>query len=112
MAATQPTAMRSTATAAERRDDATVGSARQTRLVLVGGIAIAVFVLFWVGLMALAASLSDVGYAVPLAMGAAVGVLAGVFWAGWYAFVIFSHHEHHELAAARQRRMERSDGAH
>jgi hypothetical protein len=56
-------------------------------------VAIPLFVAIWVGLIALAASISHFGYEGPMAMGAGVGVLAGVFWAGWYAFVEYSQHE-------------------
>jgi membrane protein implicated in regulation of membrane protease activity len=62
------------------------------------------FVIIWVGLIALAVSMSGVGYAAPLAMGAAVGVLAGVFWGAWYAFVAFSHQEDKEFELARTSR--------
>jgi len=32
---------------------------------------------------------------------AGVGVLAGLFWASWYGFVAFSHHEEAERRATR-----------
>ena len=33
--------------------------------------------------------------------GAGVGVLAGVFWGGWYGFVAYSRHEEAERRARR-----------
>ena len=64
-------------------------------------VALPVFVALWVGLIALAVTLSDVGYAAPLAMGAGVGLLAGLFWAAWFGFVAFSHHEESERRSSR-----------
>ena len=51
-------------------------------------VAVPVMVVFWVGLVALAVSFSGAGYAAPLAMGAGVGVLAGVFWGAWAGFTM------------------------
>jgi hypothetical protein len=59
-------------------------------------IAIALMVGVWVGAIALAATLAGVGYGAPLLMGAAVGVLAGVFWGSWYAFVAYAEREERE----------------
>ncbi len=59
-------------------------------------IAIPVLVALWIGLIALAVTFSDVGYAAPIAMGAGVGVLAGLFWAAWYGFVAFARNEEAE----------------
>jgi hypothetical protein len=71
------------------------------RTVRVALIAIPLFVAFWVGLVALAISFTTVGYGPALAMAAGVGVLAGLFWASWYGFVAFSHHEEAERRATR-----------
>jgi hypothetical protein len=51
-------------------------------------VAVPVMVVFWIGLMALAASLAGVGYLWPIAMGAGIGVLAGVFWGAWAGFAL------------------------
>jgi fatty acid desaturase len=104
MAATQPAAI-------VRRADATSEAATapqkaadtpfDRRVVRVVCIAIPLFVAFWAGLVALAVAISGVGYAAPLAMGAGVGALAGVFWSAWYAFVSFSHREEAERRGRR-----------
>src|SRR5262245_492536 len=59
-------------------------------------IAVPLFVAIWAGLIALAARLAHFGFEGPVAMGAGVGVLAGIFWASWYAFVSYSQHEEDE----------------
>jgi hypothetical protein len=51
-------------------------------------VAIPVMVVFWMGLIALAVSFTSAGYAAPLAMGAGIGVLAGVFWGAWAGFTM------------------------
>lgn len=84
---------------AHRDDDAEI--AKQTFRVAL--IAIPLFVAIWVGLVALAISFTNVGYGPPLAMAAGVGVLAGLFWAGWYGFVAFSHREESERRATVHR---------
>jgi hypothetical protein len=61
------------------------------RLVLALAVAIPLLVLLWVGIVALAISLTGAGYAAPLAMGAGVGVLAGVFWGTFYCFATEKH---------------------
>lgn len=71
------------------------------RTIRVAVISIPLFVAFWVGVVALAISFTSVGYGPPLAMAAGVGVLAGLFWASWYGFVAFSHHEETERRARR-----------
>jgi hypothetical protein len=71
------------------------------RALRVAVIAIPLFIAFWVGLVALAISFTTVGYGAPLAMAAGVGVLAGLFWAGWYGFVAYAHHEDTERRAHR-----------
>ncbi len=71
------------------------------RTIRVAAITIPLFVAVWVGIVALAISFSDVGYGPALGMAAGVGVLAGVFWASWYAFVAFAHHEEAERRAHR-----------
>src|SRR5262245_8678531 len=68
-------------------------------------IAVPVMIVFWVGLIALAVSFTGVGYAAPLAMGAGIGVLAGVFWGAWAGFTMampaLDEHEHEALTALR-----------
>ena len=78
-------------------DDASLGR----RIVVVTCVAIPIFVAFWVGIIALAVSFTNAGFAAPLAMGAGVGVLAGGFWGGWYGFVAYSRHEEAERRARR-----------
>jgi hypothetical protein len=51
-------------------------------------VAVPVMVVFWVGLVALAVSFTSAGYAAPLAMGAGIGVLAGLFWGAWAGFTM------------------------
>ena len=69
------------------------GSERQLvrRMLVSMCIAIPLLVAFWVGLIAIAVSFADIGYGPPLAMGAGVGVLAGVFWGTWMGFVSYSN---------------------
>ena len=56
-------------------------------------VAIPICVGIWVGLVALALAISDTsqGFAVPLAVAAGVGVVAGVFFGGWAGFLAKSH---------------------
>jgi hypothetical protein len=56
-------------------------------------IAIPVFMVVWAGLIALAAHLANFAVEGPLLMGVGVGALAGIFWAGWYAFVSYARAE-------------------
>jgi hypothetical protein len=67
-------------------------------------VAVPVMVVFWVGLVALAVSFSGAGYAAPLAMGAGVGVLAGVFWGAWAGFTMampeLDEYEHETISAS------------
>ena len=77
-------------------DVSTVGAVdaeqRMVRHMLIStAVAIPILVAFWVGVVALAVSYSDAGFAAPLLMGGAVGVLAGVFWGTWMGFVSYSH---------------------
>jgi hypothetical protein len=53
-------------------------------------VAIPLFVAVGVGLMAIATAISSSGYGPPLAMGAGFGVLAGIFFGTWAAFVFHS----------------------
>jgi hypothetical protein len=86
---------------------------RSDHLVRVLLIAIPAFVAFWVGVVALAVSFTNTAYVPALAMAAGVGVLAGVFWAGWYAFVDFSRREESERrdALAAEHRAPAARGA-
>ena len=70
------------------------------RLALVFVVAIPFFVAFWVGVVALAVSFTGTAYGPVLAMAAAVGVLAGLFWGAWYAFLAYSRQEDAERKAA------------
>lgn len=59
-------------------------------------IAVPLFVALWVGVIALAADIAHFSFEAPLAMAAGIGVLAGVFWAAWYAFVSYARAEEAE----------------
>jgi len=62
-------------------------------------IAVPMLVGLWVGLMAIAVSMEGIGYEAPLEMGAAIGVLAGLFFGTWLGFVWFSQkvdQDHHD----------------
>ena len=62
-------------------------------------------VAFWVGIVALAVSFTDVGFGTPILMGVAVGVLAGVFWGTWAGFVFYSHAQEAERRFNSNRRV-------
>jgi hypothetical protein len=66
-------------------------------------IAIPLLVAFWMGLVAIAISFTDIGYGPPLAMAAGVGTLAGVFWGTWMGFVSYSNSMEAERHADRLR---------
>jgi hypothetical protein len=101
MAATHSSAS-SASSAVERRDEEPARAQPTTRVGLVIAVAAASLVV-WIGLVALAATLSDTGYAVAIGMGAGVGLLAALFWGCWYVFVMYSHHEEAERRAQRAR---------
>jgi hypothetical protein len=64
-------------------------------------VTVPLMVALWVGLVALAVSFTTSRYAGPIAMAAAVGVLAGIFWGTWLGFVLDSLDEEHARAATR-----------
>jgi hypothetical protein len=50
--------------------------------------AIPICVAIWIGIMSIALALADTGsYAVALPVAAGIGVIAGVFFGGWAAFL-------------------------
>jgi hypothetical protein len=73
------------------------------RMIVSTLIAIPLLVGFWIGLVAIAISFTDIGYGPPLAMAAGVGVLAGVFWGTWMGFVSYSNSMEAERHADRLR---------
>ena len=54
-------------------------------------IAIPICVVIWVGLVWLAISDKNEALGSPLAIGAVIGVIAGVFFGGWAGFLAKSH---------------------
>jgi len=84
--------------------DAIESERRMVRHMIVSTlIAIPLLIAFWVGLVALAVSLTDIGYGPPLAMAAGVGTLAGIFWGTWMGFVSYSNSMEAERHADRLR---------
>jgi hypothetical protein len=61
------------------------------RIFVAVAVAIPVSILFWMGVLWLSVGLSGATVAGALVMGAAVGVLAGIFWGAWAGFAFFSH---------------------
>jgi hypothetical protein len=64
-------------------------------------VTVPLMVVFWVGLVALAVSFTTTRYGAPIAMAAAVGVLAGAFWGTWLGFVLDSLDEERDRAHTR-----------
>jgi hypothetical protein len=84
--------------------DAVDAERRMVRHMIVSTlIAIPVLIGFWMGLVALAVSFTDIGYGPPLAMAAGVGTLAGIFWGTWMGFVSYSNSMEAERHADRLR---------
>jgi hypothetical protein len=84
--------------------DAIESERRMVRHMIVSTlIAIPVLIAFWMGLVALAVSFTDIGYGPPLAMAAGVGTLAGIFWGTWMGFVSYSNSMEAERHADRLR---------
>jgi hypothetical protein len=61
------------------------------RIFVAVAIAVPVSIVFWMGVLWLSVGLSGVTMAGAVAMGAGVGVLAGIFWGAWVGFAFFSH---------------------
>lgn len=57
------------------------------RILVATGVAVPIAVLFFAGLLASAMALAGQSTLVPAAMGAGIGVLAGVFFGMWAGFV-------------------------
>jgi uncharacterized membrane protein len=84
--------------------DAVEAERRMVRHMIVSTlIAIPLLVAFWMGLVAIAISFTDIGYGPPLAMAAGVGALAGIFWGTWMGFVSYSNSMEAERHADRLR---------
>jgi len=56
-------------------------------------VAVPLLIVIWVGLIAIAVAGAHSAVAAPLAMGGAVGVLAGLFWGTWWGFVRYNREQ-------------------